>query len=107
MRAKGLHHTIVLGTSEPQDFGLLNDGEALVATGFDVALAIRAVAPATLPGTVPTVAWLSQVAGTVRVSGVDQLALGTYKVRFQLTAGGQVGFVPNDAEADTWTVARV
>lgn len=108
MSARGHNYTIVYGASEPVDVQLYDDGEAIVGTGLDVALEIRAIAPATLPETLPTVAWLSQAAGTVRISGVEELGIGAYKVRYTLTDESEnVGFVPNGAEPDTWRVVRV
>jgi hypothetical protein len=100
-------YRIVEGTSEPQDFQLEDDGEALVGTGFTVAL--KLYSNGTLVTTsAPTVAWLSQAAGTVRVSGCEGLSAGEYRVRFTLTDGSsKVGFVPggpNVTEADRWII---
>lgn len=97
-------HTIPYGTSEPQDFELQDNGEAIDGTGFAVGIEILTHTGEDV-GTEPTVAWLSQADGTVRVSGVENLAVGTYKVRFTLTDGsGKVGYVPNGLVADTWKV---
>ena len=103
-------YTIVEGDSEPQDFQLTDDGVALVGTGFAVTLAIGPASDAdTLPDTLPTVAWLDQAAGTVRVLGCENLAVGSYHVRFVLTDDDdKEGSTPNGARAELWTVvARV
>lgn len=56
----------------------------------------------------PTVAWLVAADGTVRVTGVEVLALGNYRVRYRLTDGaGKYGFAPNGEKADLWTVVSV
>jgi hypothetical protein len=101
-------HDIPYGTSEPQDFALLDEGSPLVGTGLTVDLVITRANGTSVGSPVPTVAWLDQALGTVRVSGVEGLALGSYRVRYQLTdGGGSVGFSPNGAVADTWNVVRV
>lgn len=105
-----MKHVIPVGTTEPQDFALLDDGEAVVGTGFTLGLRISqkvdgAYVALDVP---PTVAWLSQAAGTVRVSGAGALAIGSYLVRYTLTdGGGKVGFVPNGEKADLWQVVAV
>jgi hypothetical protein len=107
MAAQSKTYRIVEGTSEPQDFQLLDDGVALVGTGLTLGLKVY------LNGTLvttsaPTVAWLSQAAGTVRVSGIDGLSSGEYHVRYTLTdSGGKIGFVPGGptiTEADRWII---
>lgn len=56
----------------------------------------------------PTVAWLVAADGTVRVTGVEVLPLGNYRVRYRLTDGaGKFGFAPNGEKADLWTVVSV
>ena len=56
----------------------------------------------------PTVAWLDQATGTVRVTGVDLLPPGSYSVRYQLMDGiGNVGYAPNGDTADDWDVVQV
>lgn len=108
-------HIIPVGTSEPQDFELRNDGEALDGTGFDVELEIYQnvadsdpVAPEGSPPPAPTVEWLAQAQGTVRVTGVEDLAVGQYLVRFKLTDDNEKdGFFPNGAKADIWRVVPV
>jgi sugar (pentulose or hexulose) kinase len=106
-----MQHIIVLGTSEPQDFQILDDGAALVGTGFDVGLEVRATGLTTEQLTAfnaLVVTWLSQAAGTVRVTGIEDLPLGTYYPRYTLTdSGGNVGYAPNGSGADEWRVVRV
>jgi hypothetical protein len=108
-------HIIPEGTSEPQDFELRNDGEAVDGTGFDVTLYIcqnvvsgEPICPEGEPPPEITVAWLSQANGTVRVTGVEFLEVGQYLVRFRLTDdNNQDGFFPNGAKADIWRVVPV
>lgn len=106
-----MKHTIVFGTTEPQDFALLDDGEALVGTGFDIGIEFRetGLSEEQLAEVAEvSVAWLDQAAGTVRVTNFEDLPIGTYYVRFTLTdSGGKVGYAPNEAGADEWRVVRV
>jgi hypothetical protein len=103
MAARGKIYNIVQGTSEPQDFLIRNDGDALDGSGFTIGLSIYQ--DGQVPSSVPTVAWLSQANGTVRVSGVNVLSSGEYRVRFSLTDGSsKVGYVPNGPDADRWIV---
>lgn len=98
-----MKHVILEGTSEPQDFGLRNKpygGEmgAYDGSGIDVELVIQKRVDGELVEVEdpPTVAWLSQAAGTVRVSGVETLEPGNYFVNFQVTdSGGKIGYFPN------------
>lgn len=83
-------HTIVVGTTEPQDFALFDDAEALVGTSWDVGLEFRE----TVSG--PAVAWISAAAGTARVTGLDGLTAGIYHFRFTLTDGVEVAYVPSE-----------
>lgn len=93
-------HTMVVGTTEPQDLQLSDDGVNLDGTGLTVGLVWRVA-----PGGSPTVAWLSQSSGTVRVSGCGSMAVGTYYVRFSLTdGGGLVGYAPNVKSPFIWHV---
>jgi hypothetical protein len=100
-------YRIVEGTTEPQDYAILDDGDALVGTGFTVGLKVY-LNGQLVTASVPTVAWLDQAAGTVRVSGMDGLAAGEYTVRYTLTDGSaKVGFVPggpNVTQADRWVI---
>lgn len=100
-----LIHNMVVGTTESQDFALLDEGVAIVGTGFTLGIDWRGTDPAGPP----TVAWLSQAGGTVRVSNTGSMALGKYFFRFTLTdSGGKLNFVPNlDLEANIWRVVRV
>lgn len=96
-------HTMVEGTSEPQDFQLLDDGAPLDGTGWTVGIEWRGDDP-----TGPTVDWLSQADGTVRVSGCEDMAVGIYPFRFTIAnGGGALAYVPNAASADEWRVVRV
>lgn len=110
-------HVIPFGTSEPQNFALRDRGAALVGTGFDVDLEIvDLVGAAVVLGegdSLPTVAWVNQAGGTVQVTGVEVLPIGSYRVRYKLTDGdGEVGYCPNvrvqpkNEPWDVWTVAR-
>lgn len=103
-------HTIPLGTTEPQDFALENDGVAIVGTGFTLGLQIvkRVGSADVAVVSPPTVAWLNQSGGTVRVTGAGALVVGSYLARFTLTdGGGKIGFVPNSDKADLWKVVAV
>jgi hypothetical protein len=100
-------HTFPVGTSEPQDFVLRDQGTAIDGTGWDVFLDIEEV-DGTAVLTPPTVAWLVAASGTVRVSGTEDLPVGTYHVRFRLEdQGGAVGWAPNRMAPDTWRVVPV
>lgn len=98
-----MQHTTVTGTTEPQDFQLYDDGEALVGTGFTVEIEFRE------SGVTATVDWLAQATGTVRVTDFDGMQTGkTYHFRFKLTdQNAKVGYCPNGDAADEWFVARV
>jgi hypothetical protein len=101
-----LFHTIPFGTSEPQDFLLQDKGQPIDGTGFEVSL--RIAKGSTPVADAPTVDWLDQAAGTVRVTGCEVLAVGRYKVRFLLRDMSNVeGFVPNGDRDDEWSVVRV
>lgn len=83
------------GVSEARDFQLLDAQTPLPGTGFDIDI-LWATDPCPLEAV-----WLDQAAGTVRVTGMGALALGTYQFRFRLTgAGPVVGYVPNGACPD-------
>lgn len=103
-------HIIVVGTSEPQDFEVRNDGVALDGTGYDVALEITQLVNgvATPVSNPPTANWLTAATGKVRVTGVESLAIGNYLVRFRVTDGGNaIGFFPNGDKADLWRVVDI
>jgi len=104
-----LVHIIPFGTSEPQDFQLLNDGAALDGTGLTLSIEVetpqgQAISP------LPTAVWLSQANGTVRVTGIEDLPKGRYRVRYVLTTTGSpstLGYVPNGQQPDVWHVVEV
>jgi hypothetical protein len=100
-------HNLVVGTSEPQDFQLTDDGENLVGTGFDVAIAFAE--DASVDADDVTVDWLSQADGTVRMTDTEDLPVGSHKFRWTLTdGGGKVGFIPNlDAAPNILRVVKV
>jgi len=101
-----IRHYIPYGTTEPQDFQLRNGGANLSGTGYTVDIELARIDGAAIP-TLPTVAWLSEGSGTVRVSGVGSLAEGMYRVRFKLTdVSSLVGYIPNGNDPDVWIVAR-
>lgn len=96
-------HKMVVGTTEPQDIQVLNEGAAIVGTGFNVAIVFR-----TSPGGTPVAAWLNQATGTVRVTGTGSMRIGMHYYRIALTdSGGKVGYVPNLDPADIWEVEAV
>jgi hypothetical protein len=109
------NEVIVEGQTEPVDVQLKTQpagGELtnLVGTGLDVAIEIQRYEDGVLTDvdTPPTVAWLSQAGGTVRVSGIETLEVGSYAVRFTLTnIANDVGYVPNGPTADLWRVVAV
>jgi flagellar hook assembly protein FlgD len=98
-------HVMVEGTSEPQDFALYSDGAALDGTGFTVEIQWRSEPS----GGPPTVDWLSQAGGTVRVSDTENMPEGAHYFRWKLTDGsGNIGYVPNlDKAPNVWRVHRV
>lgn len=96
-------HVIVVGTEEPQDFQIFDNAAALVGTSWNVALVFRETV-----ATPPTVAWLDQATGKVRVSGCENLAVGRYHVRYKITDGaGRDAFAPSVLAADEWVVVAV
>jgi hypothetical protein len=96
-----MQHTMVLGTTEPQDFQLQDDGENIVGTGLTVTIQFREA------GISATAAWLSQSAGTVRVTDVTGARPGSYFFRFKLVdSNGKVAYCPNSYAADEWVVAK-
>lgn len=98
-------HTMVVGTTEPQDLRILEDLAVHDFTGITLGIDWRGTDPAGPP----TVAWLSQSAGTVRVTDTGSMTVGKYMFRFTLTdSGGKLGFAPNlEANPNTWLVVRV
>lgn len=98
-----MKHEMVVGTSEAQDFQLLDNRVALNGTGLSIGIEF-----AVAPGGAPTIAWLNQATGTVRVSNVAGMVVGTYPFRFTLTdGGGKKGYVPNSKAPDVWIVAAL
>lgn len=94
-------HQMVVGTTEPQDFALFDDDVAMAGTGFDIGIDWRGSDPA---GTI-VVAWLIQGDGTVRVTGIGDMAVGHYYFRWTLTDGASaVGYNPNKHDAHVWKV---
>lgn len=99
-----LIHSMPYGTSEPQDFQLLNDDLAFDATGYTVSIEWRSPAPSNPP----SVAWLDQTTSKVRVTGTGTMAIGRYPFRFKLVDGSsRVGYASNAAGANLWQVVAV
>lgn len=100
-------HILVVGTSEPQDFQITEDGSAL--TGTALTIGIEFAEDSVVEAGDVTVAWLSQTDGTVRVTDIQDLPLGSHKFRWTLTdGGGKKGYVPNlDAAPNIWRVVKV
>lgn len=101
---------IVLGetTAKPQQ--LLEEGVALNGTGLTVTLEIKKYAGGeyTAVSPAPAVAWLTQASGIVEITGVENLAVGNYYVRYKLTNGaGKYDYVPNGKGGDLWKVVGV
>ncbi len=111
-----MRHITVVGTSELQTFQLLEDGGPLNGSTWDVEIAFRTdVVPALTPEQVSgisqvTAAWLDQLTGTVRVSGVEFLPTGKYYFRFEVTGGGKTAYFPvaqPGGAAAEWFVVHV
>lgn len=102
-------YVIPLGTSEPQDFELRNNGVAINGTGYAIGIEVARFADGAVIGVpAPSIAWLVQAAGTVRVTGVEAFVAGNYLVRFRLTDGSsKIAYVPNGEHADLWLVVPV
>ncbi len=98
----------MLGTTDPEDFVLTN----IVGDDLDVTLEIYKrtgfgqgdLAEVEEP---PDVDWLDEEARTVRVTGLENLALGAYQVRFKISQGADHGYVPDGEHADLWIVVPV
>lgn len=97
-----MQHTMVIGTTEPQDFQLQDDGANL--DGTDLTVTIQFLES----GISATAAWLDQDGGTVRVTAVTGAHAGhTYRFRFKLVdTNGNVAYCPNGKYADEWFVTR-
>lgn len=103
-----MKHIIPFGTSEPQDFELRDRGDPVVGTGLTVTLVIVALSGAEIDPLLTLADWLDELAGTVRVTGVENLAVGNYRVRFKLTdVLNTIGYAPNGEKADLWSVVAV
>ena len=111
-----VNETIVEGQTEPIDVQLKSQpaGGAMAdldGTGLDVDIVIQRYEDGVLTdlgSPSPVVAWLDQSAGTVRVTGIEDLEIGNYAVRYSLTNGDdEVGYVPNGRTADLWQVVAV
>jgi hypothetical protein len=101
---------IPVGTSAPRFFALTSDGSVINGTGFTVELEIfKLVAGvATDVASAPSVEWLNQAGGTVRVSGLEVLELGNYLVRYKLTdLDDEIDYCPNGDKADIWRVVPI
>ncbi len=101
-------YTIIpVGSSEPYDFQLKNNGAALNGGGLTVTLEIVKGASVAVVDP-PTVAWSDQPNGIVRVLGMEKLTTGTYRVRYKLTdSSARIGYAPNQDAADVWNVVKV
>lgn len=105
-----LKHDLPEGTSEPQHFALTSNGSAIDGTGCAVALVIKKKNGATLEvvDDPPTVDWLDAAAGTVEVTGTEDLEPGNYCVNYAVTDGaGKVSYFPNNNTSDLWVVKAV
>lgn len=101
---------IVLGetTAKPQQ--LMEEGVAIDGTGLTVTLEIKKYSGGVYSDvdTPPTVAWLTQASGIVEITGVEELEVGNYYVRYKLTNGaGEWDYVPNGEGGDLWKVVGV
>jgi hypothetical protein len=101
-------HIMVVGTTEPQDFQLYNDGEPFDLTGMQsVAIDWSGADPS---GTFTVDVLGDPTAGKVRVTGagVGTLPAGKYPFRFRVTdQAGTIGYLPNRADAIVWWVTAV
>lgn len=99
---------IPYGTSEPQDVQLKNGGVAYDGTGLQVELVIARTTSAGVGSPAPVADWLDASTGTVRITGVEVLEVGNYKVRYRITDGAStIGYFPNGESYDTWEVVTV
>lgn len=101
---------VAVGTSEPADFQLRDRGQPFDASGCSVEIVINRYLnnQTSNVASPPTVAWLNQAAGTVRVTGLATLPIGNYLVRYKVTDAYQnVGYFPNGDKADLWRVVPI
>lgn len=105
---------IPLGTSAAQDFQLREGDPGSVGNldgaGLTVALVITRKDGVAI-ATPPIIDWLDQAGGTVRVTGVEELPVGNYYVRYKLTdTSSKSRFIPGETENEkakdpyVWTV---
>jgi hypothetical protein len=107
---QSVQHAIPVGTNEPQDFLLKNSGVPFDGSGCTIALEIKLYFnnTTTVVASPPSIAWLDQAGGKVRVTGVAALAIGNYLVRYKVTdAFGNIGYFPNGDKADLWRVVPI
>lgn len=99
-------HVIPAGTSEPQEFRLRNEGVAIDGTDITVGIEVFDCHGTAVSGL--TVEWKTPLTdGIVQVTGIEDLAVGTYTVRFTLEDdGGLIGKVPTSKRPDTWEVVQ-
>ena len=106
-----LTHIMVVGTTKPQDFQILSEGESFDATGFEIAIEFRPADAGAYPGFADdlTVDWLAEATSQVRVTGVEAMSVGDHRFRWKITdEGGQIEYVPNlEVPPNTWKVVRV
>lgn len=97
-------HVMWEGTSEPQDLQLLTNGEPLDGTQWDVTIEFEP--PVDDWEDDVSVAWLDQAAGTVRVTGTENMPIGRHHFRFALTdVVAKIGYVPTrDLPPGLWIV---
>lgn len=100
-----LEHIMVVGTTEPQDFVLINAGVAFNLTGMQ---SVEIDWRGTDPDGAFNVAILDAPAGQVRVTGTGVMEIGDYPFRFKVAdAGGKIGFIPNKFGPCIWRVVAV
>ena len=98
---------MIEGATAPLDFRLKEAGVAFDGTGFTVGLEISTSAGQAIGSPEPTVAWLDQADGTVRVSGRETLTVGEYSVRYKVADGaGAFDYFPRGEPADMWAVIK-
>lgn len=103
----GEEHPIPVGTSEPQDFEVLDRNEPVNGTGWTVTLEVARADGGTIV-TPPAATVLTANPLRVRVTGTEALALGRHYARFKLTdGGGGVGYAPNRVFPMVWRVVPI
>lgn len=101
-------YDIPAGTTS-KDFELRDNGQPFDGTGHDIELVISTTEgdDVVAPEEPPEADWLEQADGTVRVTGLDNLAIGNYYVRYKLTKDGEVAFIPNEKVCDVWAIGGI